>query len=113
MDSRRWEMRSRVLCLVGDQSMKIALGITGGIAAYKAAEIVRLLQDRGIRVQVIMTEAAQEFVRPLTFAALSGEKVITDMFAASNEQPNIDSAVEHIALAQSIDALLVAPATAG
>jgi len=94
------------------ESMKIALGVSGGIAAYKAAEIVRLLQDRGIRVQVIMTRAAQEFVRPLTFAALSGEKVITDMFAAGNETPNIDSAVEHIAVAQSIDALLVAPATA-
>jgi len=63
-------------------------------------------------VQVIMTQAAQEFIRPLTFAALSGEKVITDMFAAGNEAPNIDSAVEHIAVAQSIDALLVAPATA-
>src|SRR5712691_483694 len=93
-------------------SMKVALGVSGGIAAYKAAEIVRLLQDRGIRVQVIMTQAAQEFIRPLTFAALSGEKVITDMFAAGNEAPNIDSAVEHIAVAQSIDALLVAPATA-
>jgi phosphopantothenoylcysteine decarboxylase/phosphopantothenate--cysteine ligase len=92
--------------------MKVAVGVSGGIAAYKAAEIVRLLQERGIRVQVIMTRAAQEFVRPLTFAALSGEKVITDMFAAENEQPNIDSAVEHIAVAQSIDALLVAPATA-
>src|SRR5712692_777143 len=92
--------------------MKVALGVSGGIAAYKAAEIVRLLQDRGIRVQVIMTQAAQEFVRPLTFAALSGEKVITDMFAVGNEEPNIDSAVEHIAVAQSIDALLVAPATA-
>jgi phosphopantothenoylcysteine decarboxylase / phosphopantothenate---cysteine ligase len=92
--------------------MKVALGVSGGIAAYKAAEIVRLLQDRGIRVQVIMTRAAQEFVRPLTFAALSGEKVITDMFSAGTEQPNIDSAVEHIAVAQSIDALLVAPATA-
>ncbi|PYX89538.1 MAG: phosphopantothenoylcysteine decarboxylase, partial [Acidobacteria bacterium] len=92
--------------------MKVALGVSGGIAAYKAAEIVRLLQDRGIRVQVIMTQAAQEFVRPLTFAALSGEKVITDMFSAGTEQPNIDSAVEHIAIAQSIDALLVAPATA-
>ncbi len=91
--------------------MKIALGVTGGIAAYKAAEIVRLLQDRGLRVQVVMTESAQEFVRPLTFAALSGEKVITGMFAA-DEQPNLDSAVEHIAVAQSIDALLVAPATA-
>ena len=92
--------------------MKIALGVSGGIAAYKAADIIRLLQDRGIRVQVIMTHAAQEFVRPLTFAALSGEKVITDMFAAGNDAPNIDSAVEHIAVAQSIDALLVAPATA-
>ena len=92
--------------------MKIALGVSGGIAAYKAAEIVRLLQERGIRVQVIMTQAAQEFVKPLTFAALSGEKVITDIFAAGNEQPNIESAVEHIAVAQSIDALLVAPATA-
>ncbi|MFY9791132.1 MAG: bifunctional phosphopantothenoylcysteine decarboxylase/phosphopantothenate--cysteine ligase CoaBC [Candidatus Sulfotelmatobacter sp.] len=93
--------------------MKVALGVTGGIAAYKAAEIVRLLQDRGIRVQVIMTRAAQEFIRPLTFAALSGEKVITGMFPASEEQAaNIDSAIEHIAVAQSIDALLVAPATA-
>ena len=103
--------------------MKIALGVTGGIAAYKAAEIVRMLQDRGIRVQVVMTRAAQEFVRPLTFAALSGEKVITGMFAAGEElatnpdpanpdSANIDSAIEHIAVAQSIDALLVAPATA-
>jgi len=92
--------------------MKIALGVSGGIAAYKAAEIVRLLQDRGIRVQVIMTRAAQEFVKPLTFAALSGEKVITDMFSAGNEQPNIDSAVEHVAVAQSIDVLVVVPATA-
>jgi phosphopantothenoylcysteine decarboxylase/phosphopantothenate--cysteine ligase len=96
--------------------MKIVLGVTGGIAAYKAAEIVRLLQGRGIRVQVVMTRAAQEFVRPLTFAALSGEKVITGMFAPSEEhegqEPNIDSAIEHIAVAQSIDALVVAPATA-
>jgi phosphopantothenoylcysteine decarboxylase / phosphopantothenate---cysteine ligase len=102
--------------------MKVALGVTGGIAAYKAAEIVRLLQDRGVRVQVIMTRAAQEFVRPLTFAALSGEKVITGMFSAGEERgandsantdsANIDSAIEHIAVAQSIDALLVAPATA-
>ncbi len=92
--------------------MKIALGVTGGIAAYKAAEIVRLLQERGVRVQVVMTDSAQEFVRPLTFAALSGEKVITGLFSAGDEQPNLDSAVEHIAVAQSIDGLLVAPATA-
>jgi phosphopantothenoylcysteine decarboxylase/phosphopantothenate--cysteine ligase len=97
----------------GSTTMKVALGVTGGIAAYKAAELVRLLQDRGIRVQVIMTRAAQEFVRPLTFAALSGEKVITGMFSAGQEHAaNIDSAIEHIAVAQSIDALLVAPATA-
>jgi phosphopantothenoylcysteine decarboxylase/phosphopantothenate--cysteine ligase len=94
--------------------MKVALGVSGGVAAYKAAEVVRLLQDRGLRVQVIMTRAAQEFVRPLTFAALSGEKVITDMFAAGEDkaQANIDSAIEHIAVAQAIDALLVVPATA-
>lgn len=92
--------------------MKIALGVSGGIAAYKAAEIVRLLQERGMRVQVVMTRGAQEFVRPLTFAALSGEKVITEMFGEGTSEPNIDSAVEHIAVAQSIDGLLVAPATA-
>ncbi len=92
--------------------MKIALGVSGGIAAYKSAEIVRLLQERGARVQVIMTAAAQEFVRPLTFAALSGEKVICGMFGSASEQPNLDSAVEHISVAQSIDGLLVAPATA-
>jgi phosphopantothenoylcysteine decarboxylase/phosphopantothenate--cysteine ligase len=92
--------------------MKIALGVSGGIAAYKAAEIVRLLQERGIRVQVVMTRAAQEFVRPLTFAALSGEKVITDLFGSEDQQANLESAIEHIAVAQAIDALLVAPATA-
>ena len=96
--------------------MKIALGVSGGIAAYKAAEIVRLLQDRGIRVQVVMTQGAQQFVRPLTFAALSGEKVITGHVCRGRRrekrQPNIDSAIEHIAVAQSIDALLVVPATA-
>ena len=92
--------------------MKVALGVSGGIAAYKAAEIVRLLQDRGIAVQVVMTRAAQEFVRPLTFAALSGQKVITGMFDAAGGEANVESAIEHIAVAQSVDALLVAPATA-
>jgi phosphopantothenoylcysteine decarboxylase/phosphopantothenate--cysteine ligase len=92
--------------------MKVALGVSGGIAAYKAAELVRLLQDRGVRVQVVMTRAAQEFVRPLTFAALSGEKVITEMFAGTEGQPNLDSAIEHIAVAEAIDALVIAPATA-
>jgi phosphopantothenoylcysteine decarboxylase/phosphopantothenate--cysteine ligase len=92
--------------------MKIALGVTGGIAAYKAAEIARRLQDRDIRVQVVMTAAAQEFVRPLTFAALTGEKVITEMFSQRDSNSTLDSSVEHIGVAQSIAALLVAPATA-
>jgi phosphopantothenoylcysteine decarboxylase/phosphopantothenate--cysteine ligase len=90
--------------------MKIALGVSGGIAAYKAGEIVRLLQDRGVRVQVVMTRSAQEFVRPLTFAALSGEKVITEMFSA--EEGSSHAAIEHISVAQDIAALVVAPATA-
>ncbi len=92
--------------------MKIALGVSGGIAAYKAAEIARLLQDRGVRVQVVMTRSAQEFIRPLSFAALTGEKVITDLFSTGGETPNLDSAVEHISVAQSIHALVVVPATA-
>jgi phosphopantothenoylcysteine decarboxylase/phosphopantothenate--cysteine ligase len=94
------------------QFMKIALGVSGGIAAYKAVEVIRLLQDRGVRVQVVMTRAAQEFIQPLTFAALSGEKVITEIFSGESAPPNIDSAIEHISVAQSIDALLVVPATA-
>jgi phosphopantothenoylcysteine decarboxylase/phosphopantothenate--cysteine ligase len=93
--------------------MKIALGVTGGVAAYKAAELVRRLQQETIDVQVVMTRAAQEFVTPLTFAALTGQKVITDMFSAAGSAPaNVESAIEHIAVAQRIDLLLVAPATA-
>jgi phosphopantothenoylcysteine decarboxylase/phosphopantothenate--cysteine ligase len=92
--------------------MRIALGVSGGIAAYKAAELVRQLQDRGLEVQVVMTRNAREFVAPLTFAALSGRKVITEMFAAAEGQPNVDSAIEHIAVAENIDAVLIAPATA-
>jgi len=88
--------------------MKIALGVSGGIAAYKAAEIVRLLQDRGIRVQVVMTRAAQEFVRSLTFAALSGEKSLRPVRVEFEDaQANVESAIEHIAIAQAIDALVV------
>lgn len=91
--------------------MRIALGVTGGVAAYKAAELVRRLQQEQIDVQVVMTRSAQEFVAPLTFAALTGQKVITELFAA--EAPaNVESTVEHIAVAQRIDALVIAPATA-
>ena len=92
--------------------MRVALGVTGGIAAYKAAELVRVLQDKGLEVQVIMTRSARRFVTPLTLASLSGRKVITDMFATSGGEPNVESAIEHIAVAQNIDALVVAPATA-
>ena len=92
--------------------MRVALGVTGGIAAYKAAELVRVLQDKGLEVQVIMTRNARRFVTPLTLASLSGRKVITDMFATSGGEPNVESAIEHIAVAQNIDALVVAPATA-
>jgi len=90
--------------------MRVALGVTGGVAAYKAAELVRLLQDKGVEVQVVMTRSAREFVTPLTFAALSGRKVITELFGGG--EPNLESAIEHIAVAQSIDALVIAPATA-
>lgn len=93
--------------------MKIALGVSGCIAAYKAAELVRQLQQEGITVQVVMTRHAQEFIRPLTFAALSGEKVITEMFESQGAAPaNLESAIEHIGVAQEIEALLIAPATA-
>jgi len=93
--------------------MRITLGVTGGVAAYKAAELVRLLQQEGFSVQVIMTRGAREFVTPLTFAALSGQKVITDLFAdSSGGEANLESAIEHIAVAQRTDLLLVAPATA-
>ncbi|HKV26358.1 MAG TPA: bifunctional phosphopantothenoylcysteine decarboxylase/phosphopantothenate--cysteine ligase CoaBC [Candidatus Acidoferrum sp.] len=93
--------------------MRITLGVTGGIAAYKAAELVRLLQQDGFTVQVVMTRGAREFVTPLTFAALSGQKVITDLFEKSEGgDANLESAIEHIAVAQRTDLLLVAPATA-
>ena len=63
--------------------MRITLGVTGGIAAYKSAELVRRLQDEGHSIQVVMTRAAREFITPLTFAALSGQRVITDLFSSS------------------------------
>lgn len=92
--------------------MKVLLGVGGGIAAYKAAELARLLQQRGAGVQVVMTAAAQEFVRPLTFAALTGNKVITEMFPAGSGGETFDPALGHIRVAQENDLLVVAPATA-
>src|SRR2546426_5103135 len=93
--------------------MRITLGVTGGVAAYKAAELVRRLQQEGFSVQVVMTRGACEFVTPLTFAALSGQKVITELFGdSSGGEANLESAIEHIAVAQRTDLLLIAPATA-
>ncbi len=94
--------------------MRVALGVSGGVAAYKAAELVRKLQQEGIDVQVVMTKSAQEFITPLTFASLTGQKVITEMFGdeTAGTGANVESAIEHIAVAQRIDLLVVAPATA-
>ena len=93
--------------------MRIVLGVTGGVAAYKAAELVRRLQQEKLDVEVVMTRSAREFITPLTFAALTGKKVITEMFGADDRSPaNLESAIEHVAVAQRIDLLLVAPATA-
>src|SRR5215467_10071540 len=92
--------------------MRITLGVTGGVAAYKAAELVRRLQQDNFEVQVVMTRSAREFITPLTFAALTGQKVITDLFSESGGHANLESAIEHIAVAQRTDLLLVAPATA-
>jgi phosphopantothenoylcysteine decarboxylase/phosphopantothenate--cysteine ligase len=93
--------------------VRIALGVGGGIAAYKAAELVRALQRDGHEVQVVLTEAAQEFITPLTFAALTGRKVITGLFPKeATGDATLSSAVEHIGVAQAHDLLVVAPATA-
>lgn len=95
------------------ESNRVALGVGGGIAAYKAAELARALMERGCAVQVIMTRSAEEFVRPLTFAALTGHKVITNLFATgSGSEETLSSAIEHIRVAQDSQVLVVAPATA-
>jgi phosphopantothenoylcysteine decarboxylase/phosphopantothenate--cysteine ligase len=85
--------------------MKIILGVAGGIAAYKSAELARLLMQQGHEVQVVMTSAGEEFIRPLTFAALTGRKVLTNLFA-------IESTIEHTSVAQEHELLAIAPATA-
>ena len=90
----------------------VVLGVTGGIAAYKAAELVRLLTERGWAVRVVMTAGARKFVQPLTFAALTGRKVITELFSEADDESTLQSSIEHIAVAQEANVLLVAPATA-
>ncbi|MBI4486375.1 MAG: bifunctional phosphopantothenoylcysteine decarboxylase/phosphopantothenate--cysteine ligase CoaBC [Acidobacteria bacterium] len=87
--------------------MLIALGVTGGIGAYKAVEVARGLQKRGHDVVAVMTLSATRFVGPVTFEAITRRRVVTDQF-----EPGANSDIEHIALASSIDLLLVAPATA-
>jgi len=90
----------------------VALGVGGGIAAYKAAELARALMERGFSVQVLMTRSAEEFIRPLTFAALTGRKVITSLFSAASAEDTLSSAIEHIRVAQENQVLVIAPATA-
>jgi len=93
--------------------MKVVLGVGGGIAAYKAAELARALMERGASVEVILTSAAQQFIQPLTFAALTGRKVITGLFSETpSPDETLSSAVEHIRVAQENEILVVAPATA-
>jgi phosphopantothenoylcysteine decarboxylase / phosphopantothenate---cysteine ligase len=92
--------------------MKILLGVSGGIAAYKAAELTRELQRRGAEVQVVMTAGAEKFVAPLTFAALSGRNILTSMWEPTGGDGVRDFDIEHIRVAQEMDAFVIAPATA-
>ncbi|HEV2280747.1 MAG TPA: bifunctional phosphopantothenoylcysteine decarboxylase/phosphopantothenate--cysteine ligase CoaBC [Acidobacteriaceae bacterium] len=91
--------------------MKVTVGVSGGIAAYKSAELVRALQKHALDVHVVMTHAAQQFVQPLTFAALTGHKVITGLWDGPGQSGEVSS-IEHMDAAQTTDALVVAPATA-
>jgi phosphopantothenoylcysteine decarboxylase/phosphopantothenate--cysteine ligase len=96
------------------QRQKVTVAVTGGIAAYKSVELVRLLQDAGFDPHVVMTRAAEEFLRPLTFAAITGHKVITSLWSedAGVGSEADESGIEHINEAQTTQALIVAPATA-
>lgn len=85
----------------------VVLGVTGGIAAYKAADLASKLNQAGATVKTIMTEAATEFITPLTFRNLTGQPVVTDMFDINSEY-----SVEHVALAEEADVVVIAPATA-
>jgi len=92
--------------------MTVTLGVSGGIACYKSAEILRRLQDRGVDVTVLMTKGATQFVTPLTFRALSGNKVYVDIFEGQDSGGEFEGAFDHILVAQSTDLFLIAPATA-
>src|SRR6185436_19187463 len=86
---------------------RVLLGVSGGIAAYKAAELARLLMRNNVEVQVAMTEAATRFVTPATFQALTGKPVVTDLWDAS-----FHNNMAHIELSRNADAIVVAPASA-
>jgi phosphopantothenoylcysteine decarboxylase/phosphopantothenate--cysteine ligase len=92
--------------------MKVTVGVSGGVAAYKAAELVRALQRQALDVHVVMTAGAQQFIAPLTFAALTGHRVITGLWNGDGTVANANSAIEHISEAQTTQVLVVAPATA-
>jgi phosphopantothenoylcysteine decarboxylase/phosphopantothenate--cysteine ligase len=94
--------------------MRVTVAVSGGIAAYKAAELVRALQRQQVEVHVVMTASAHKFVQPLTFAALTGHRVITSLWdeTGSQESSQEQNGIDHIAEAQWTDALVVAPATA-
>ncbi|MFZ3156456.1 MAG: flavoprotein, partial [Smithella sp.] len=89
------------------ENKKIVLGVTGGIAAYKAAELIRALIKKGAQVKVIMTKSAKEFITPLTLQTLSQNQVYTDMFVPAEKYE-----MAHITLAEFADAFVIAPATA-
>src|SRR5579863_696014 len=96
--------------------MRVTVGVSGGIAAYKAAELVRELQRQALEVHVVMTEAATKFIQPLTFASLTGYKVVTSLWEDAGtgvyDTSNGQNGIEHIGEAQWTEALVVAPATA-
>ena len=107
--------------MANTQTPRVIVGVTGGVAAYKAAELVRALQQHGVDVRVVMTRAAQEFVQPLTFSSLTGHKVITTMWGEEGQpatglddprSPEETAGIEHISEAQAADAVVIAPATA-
>jgi phosphopantothenoylcysteine decarboxylase / phosphopantothenate---cysteine ligase len=99
-----------------NRAMRVIVGVSGGIAAYKVAELIRALQRQAVEVHVVMTKAAGKFVQPLTFATLTGHKVITSLWSKTGidayEASSGQNGIEHIGEAQWADALVVAPATA-
>jgi phosphopantothenoylcysteine decarboxylase / phosphopantothenate---cysteine ligase len=93
-----------------NRGMRVTVGVSGGIAAYKAAELVRVLKRQSLEVHVVMTESACKFVQPLTFAAITGHKVITGLWEETGN--TYDASIEHISEAQWADVVVIAPATA-